>query len=865
MVVECDELGKVTKSRRLHNFINISDSLQDLNINKSTIPAYNPRKSRSDLKKIAGHDGKLLAKIAKKPLKKATIRVPKAARRLTDSPSARSPVTETSSESDSSDASDDSEDGLEILEPSPFPKVRPDGPLEATWWDSGTSVWRARQLTLTDSDVHDGLRGFWEVVKTIKERWSTDKEAVKKAQESNKESELPLLRHRVKNQRDMVEMAFQTAVKYGHPNIVKYFGEHKPLMSACSVFLLDRFRENEADGSLSKCILEFLSRCTTLPTETIEATNMNKVLQRLTKRSDEKTKSLAKQILSNGAVAAKKKKLGESAGSEAPTKADSPRKEAIQRKEQGQIAGSKRVHGGDGVTQNPAKRVSSSSGAIPSSSTTSTKPVTAAPKRPTPTEKSQSSTPAVVSAPKVRQVVSKTPSLFASLQSASKRPVPANGGNNAAQKKTTPAASDTEKKPPAAPVAPVKKFSFKETLAQLSKPQEPKTVKKKEESAPPETPEERAKRLRKEERRKLRVAFKPDHSLVEVRVFEHEAEEEQGHDYSQVRDVTDLRSEGRMFKKHHNDMMDMDGDDDEDGPPLGFIEFKEPSGTFFPINLDFILTFTAIDFGGFNAGVNYAPYGGATQEPQSEEKAAREKYEADTLMVFYTHPSDIPPCPLEPVGIDADGLSDTPVVHFALPQQKDGSAQPVQGVLPQYGMASAQPGDYNSVEQVFQNFAQPTAVASMQPTQQQEQQPAAPDIQALLAALTAASAQTTQTPFPTLPAAAPAPPASFDPTNLSNILAMLPQSNNPPAQNPMNFPFTAMPSQSSHTVQPYEDPGRKRLREGDTEDGEDSHNYNGTHNQGFGKNKKRKQGKGVSTSYIFLRTSLLICHAESVL
>lgn len=112
-------------------------------------------------------------------------------------------------------------------------------------------------------------------------------------------------------------------------------------------------------------------------------------------------------------------------------------------------------------------------------------------------------------------------------------------------------------------------------MANLNKQKEAPPLKS-EDNRPPETPEEKAKRLRKEERRKLRVSFKPDDSLVEVRTFVHDPEEEMGHDDSMMRDVGDSRGEGQMLKMHKDlDLMD----DEEDGipPEQSFAPWKIPS------------------------------------------------------------------------------------------------------------------------------------------------------------------------------------------------------------------------------------------------------------------------------------------------
>lgn len=45
---------------------------------------------------------------------------------------------------------------------------------------------------------------------------------------------------------------------------------------------------------------------------------------------------------------------------------------------------------------------------------------------------------------------------------------------------------------------------------------------------------------------------------------------------------------------------------------------------------------------------NYAPYGGGLKQPDSPERHVQERHEANTLMVYYTNRSDIPPTPREP-------------------------------------------------------------------------------------------------------------------------------------------------------------------------------------------------------------------------
>lgn len=207
----------------------------------------------------------------------------------------------------------------------------------------------------------------------------------------------------------------------------------------------------------------------------------------------------------------------------------------------------------------------------------------------------------------------------------------------------------------AAPAAPAKPaFSFAETMANLNKSKEKEpSPSKTEEKQAPETQEERAKRLRKEERRKLRVTFKPDSQLVETRIFHHDAEEELGHDASMIRDVSDVGGEGRMFKQH-KDMMDIDEDDDTATGEENLGEYVTPTCKLtiaIVLRTSQQLTLPVTDFSSVDVEErkrNYSRYAGGDLQPESAERVKREQYEASTLMVFYTDPSDIPPSPREP-------------------------------------------------------------------------------------------------------------------------------------------------------------------------------------------------------------------------
>src|SRR5438045_2986015 len=95
-------------------------------------------------------------------------------------------------------------------------------------------------------------------------------------------------------------------------------------------------------------------------------------------------------------------------------------------------------------------------------------------------------------------------------------------------------------------------------MASLQKPKaQPEKIVVKE--MPPETPEEKRIRERKESRRHLRVKFKPDDQLVEIKWITREAGEDDGLGGNLVRDAHSAVSEGLMFKQHKE--LDRDEDD----------------------------------------------------------------------------------------------------------------------------------------------------------------------------------------------------------------------------------------------------------------------------------------------------------------
>ena len=492
---------------------------------------------------------------------------------------------------------------------------------------------------------------------------------------------------------------------------------------------------------------------------TLEKTGVNKFLPRFQKRGDEEVRALAKRITDNATAAAKKRKEGAKPGLVAAkdTKALATSTNAVA----SPTTGTKRARPADSGNNQPLKKVAADQGSAKGS---------VPPKRPT-TDGTSVAPPVAVKKP---VVPAKTTNFFQSLQSAKR---PSGAAANATIIQTKPA-TKVEEKPVLAVAskstasrAPA--FSFADVMAGLNKPKEaePEPTKPEEDTGPPEDEQQKKMRLRKEQRRKLRVSWKPDSALKEIREFVHDPDEEYGFDPNQVRDARDKLSEGRMFKmKSHQDMMDIDDEDEPELQPSELDDMERP----FPQP-------TSVDFTNLvqkdEQDKLFAPYGGSTHLAASPERDAQEQREANTLIIVYADRSDIPPTPKEPpesneadreskpFGRPAQDIldlisppapvlpsfpTDIAAILGLLPQMQ----QPPTGIVPSFTMPMMPPvtpvqqpagsaGPSKDIMDIFAPFSQ-RAQPPPAPVQAPHAQPQAPipDVSAFLASL--AQPQNTQ-------------------------------------------------------------------------------------------------------------------------
>ena len=582
------------------------------------------------------------------------------------------PVPKIDGQEVSTTSDSDSEDDNEPPDPKPALLVvsPPTDLIGRATYDAVAAVWSPQNKRPIWGNIIKGMALFADAIKSLRDAWKAKNEALKKAENSNSNN-IQELRQDVGRFRTGVETALQRALQFGHEAHLNRLGENVHLLLALNSFLLDRITATDFDGSLVLSILKLMARFSTMTEEVLEQTKVSKILQRLTKKGGTESKELAQKILAKAVVATKKKAAVVKPESPADAVSSSVSKLSVA----GQSdlpTGLKRPRDGEGSTVPAPKRVITK---IPQSS----KPlaVQAAERRRAEAAaqvQAAKSTKLTVNGVQKAAAAGTAPlatnsitldklkastappvkppaSLFGSLQSASKKPGTSNADRAAAAKeKPAPVPKADVSSSPILPSKAAPSFSISDFLSDMSKPKEAEP--KKVEVLPNESDEQRAKRIRKEARRKLRVSWKPDDSLVETKIFTHDPEEELGQSDNMRRDVDDIGGEGRMLKLH----MDKKGLEDEEDEGDELEEYSTP---------------TEVDFSDLpmeERERNFIKASGI-MEPESQASAAQEIFEQNTLMVVHALPQDIPPSPKEPSNSSEED-DYQPIAEFGEPTEQ---------------------------------------------------------------------------------------------------------------------------------------------------------------------------------------------------
>ncbi|KAG9184925.1 hypothetical protein G6011_11755 [Alternaria panax] len=718
-VLDQAALAKATNSTPLNKFVTLGNEPFHLATNRTALPVYVPRQSLKDLKKAGADSKKLRASLsAAKSQSRAFKRKPAELKRQ---------ASDSESSTDSSDYDSDSSEEEEM----PLPETRPEDPDAAVRYDVVKATWHPSSSSPSSDNIKKSMREIWDVLDTIHKRWRADSKAVTEAEEQKKIGELPVLKSRVTSQRDLLKSALEAALEFSHPDVLYQLGLIKPFLYLCYQFLANRFKSKDYDGPLSAVIYEVLSRCGTLTSELLEETRLVKALASMKKHANDKHKTFIQQIIDGAAANSKKAKASP------PPKAEPVENKGIKRpatEAAGRSANENPLAKKPKTPDTPVGTVKKDAASALASKPPPASSNSTVQKRP---GERTAPAPAPVKT-RVTQINNKPSGIFASINAAAKKPAPTPAASKAAAPTKSAALATKDKKPATTTSKPA--FSFTQTMASLSKAKEPEAAPvKSEKPLPTETEEEKTKRLRKESRRHLRVTWRPETSLVEVKYFDHEADDEEmdGKEDHLVRDAGDIGGEGHMFKQHKE--LDLDDDDEE-------LDLDRPWPP--PSQVDF----SVVPYE--ERQRNYIPYGGGEKVPECPERDANVQRENNTLMVYYSSPADIPPSPQEPA--EQDNVSTGTVVNFGTPPDK------VLVRCPQPPMPAAVP-DFSQLENIIKSLSatsQPPAAAPMAPV------------------------ENIYTPPPPPPSTA----APFDPAGLQSILNSISNGQAPPQPPPVSFP-----------------------------------------------------------------------------
>ena len=540
-----------------------------------------------------------------------------------------SAVSSENSETESS-SDESSEEEEEQEEKIPLPSERPASDVGGYEYDTIKALWLPTNKSSTLETIRASMQKFWDVLKPIGDKWTRVAADLKKAEAEQRKDDVSRLKRSQEGVRRLFEVVVTTGIKYGNAQVLSPLGKHPPVLLIIQKFVLDRAMNNDTNGSLIKSIINFLKLFKDLDEETLETLKLTKPLTRLAKKGDAEIQALIRSIFESAAIVSKK------SDNLSKTPVDpSLRPNSVP--VQNVPTGIKKLPS-SGASINGIKRVREME---LSDSHPNKRPISSV----TPSEKGGNRTPlvqdnrATSSVKTTSNFIPPRPLAFASkpLKSTNKTTqvssVQPSSQKLYSQTTVLPAKKAPVSTAASAPAKPA--FSFMEAMAALTNPKPAAPVADTKAEGPAETEEEKAKRLRRESRRRLRVSFKPDDSLVEIRLFTHDQAEEIGREHNLLKDAKDAAEEGKMFKRHIDQGSleeDEDGDNIESAmawrplTPLSFpsVEGKEEKGF--------------IKRGGRN-------------EVNSPESKMQQQREASTLMVVYTRQSDIPPTPREPSGL----------------------------------------------------------------------------------------------------------------------------------------------------------------------------------------------------------------------
>ncbi|KPM34585.1 hypothetical protein AK830_g11991 [Neonectria ditissima] len=504
------------------------------------------------------------------------------------------------------------------------PVTRPSDPAEAAAWDITAIVHidhsTGRTTALIAGRVQQAgdffikLRGDMNRAKQELDQAIKDKEPA---------AEIVKFRQEFDQKKTMLYRALDATIEHADDAVIDNLGGHQKLVLSLVNALIMCIKAGDFSGKLPKIILELFTHFP-MTKRIAETTNFETVRKRFADRGDEEVKDLVRDISAKVKKALKASEpetstgyTGTSAASRAKTKGSADHS-------------TKRGRDDESDTRTVKKIAVESSGnslmkklAQPKLQLQSASKTTAA--KATASVLSGKSRPVAKSIPKPE---------------ATKADIKSGGDDRSKTDLKAPPKTETKVPLPRTASSTSSALSgIASLLDSINAPKaEPIVIAVKEDKTPEtsETPEEKAKRLRKEARRKLRVSWKPEAELVQIKEFQKEETEDEGREVHMIRDAGDDRSEGMVLKQRAN------VEDDEDDDDVPYQPWLEP---------------TATDLSSLSEEVrnkNFVTRGGHVTFTTDEQERIADREQRE-LMAIYTDPDDIPPTPKSPPPETAEG------------------------------------------------------------------------------------------------------------------------------------------------------------------------------------------------------------------
>ncbi|CCF38363.1 hypothetical protein CH063_09468, partial [Colletotrichum higginsianum] len=507
------------------------------------------------------------------------------------------------------------------------PETRPTDPVEAAVWDVLGIAYIDPSATRTTALLGTTVQALGEFLVKLRSELNRLRQEVDQASKEGKPpSVMAEWNSKLDLKREIFTRVCDAAAKHGDEAVLENLGGHQKGVLSLVNMLIGCIKAADFKGPLPKALLRLMSNIS-IHKKIADAVNFETIRKRFTDRGDDEIKELVRTIASrikkdaepiNGLDA--KKAPSTAAVSKTPKPAAKPL--------DGPSA--KRVRDDDSDSRNVKKM------AIESTNTASgTKPA---------------AKPAAGSLQSKFGATKPRPAASTSLAGKIRAPAPKSGTRDTAKPEpsrfeaSASSAMDVDKKPatsapkpeakvPLAKAATTSGIASSSIASLLDSINTPKAdggpsaqAKDSSKNDISETPEEKEKRLRKEARRKLRVSWKPESELVQVRIFHKEAAEDQD---NMTKDAADDRSEGMMLKQRtYNE--DDDEEDDLPQKPWARPTFADLSS----IPMDY-------------RNKSFITRGGNLTF-HTEEQRTTEEREKKELMVTYMDISDIPPTPKSP-------------------------------------------------------------------------------------------------------------------------------------------------------------------------------------------------------------------------